>query len=135
MPIPMVCLHCELSAELNDQFAGVSVKCPKCGQPMTARTLVHQSPPISAREQPAAPRTAVLRAPAAASGPAARDPAASGAPAKTASPAPSASRHFFESDNLGTRQDQVSKADAYWNARQMKEHKEPYLLYTSRGPD
>lgn len=36
---------------------------------------------------------------------------------------------YSESDNLGTRQDTVKKADAYWNARQLKPEKEPYLLY------
>lgn len=34
-----------------------------------------------------------------------------------------------EADNVGTRQDTLSKAETYWLARQMKEEKEPYLLY------
>jgi HEAT repeat protein len=38
--------------------------------------------------------------------------------------------NYVESDNLGTRQDNIQAADAYWTARQFQTAKEPYILYS-----
>jgi hypothetical protein len=48
--------------------------------------------------------------------------------AQPAAATPDDSR-FVESDNVGTLQDTLGKAESYWLARQFKERKEPYLLY------
>jgi hypothetical protein len=37
---------------------------------------------------------------------------------------------FFEKDNLGTRQDTLSSANAYWSARISSPKKDPYIVYT-----
>ncbi len=102
--ISVTCPSCRKALKVPGQHAGKTGKCPQC---RTAIKIPQANAPVD---------------------PVDKTPSKADAPPQ-APPKPTKA----EVDNMGTRQDTAQKANTYWNIRQMKPQKEPYLLYWFPG--